>query len=291
MAGANGRRKAPAYQWYPGDWATSESVQVMTWAERGMYREILDYQWMNGDVPADLRRLSRLIGATMEELEAAWRSALRACFEVSEDGERMWNPRLRREQDIRAEFRSEQKERSEAAHDKRWGPKCAACGKRQGPVADPCQCYAGGHAAGHAGGHAGGDAKSMPPVPSRPVPSLDDDARAEELPEHVRRVATEYLAAVEPRISQRAFSGKGALHRLQPHLFSGALRARVLAFASDATPTSQPDLERQQVAVRDALRKQKPEARIVELLERAEKGPGEVAYVKKALREITEGGV
>ena len=36
---------APAYQWYVKDWRSSASTMRMSFAQRGVYREMLDQQW------------------------------------------------------------------------------------------------------------------------------------------------------------------------------------------------------------------------------------------------------
>lgn len=56
------QQKSPAYQWYPKDILSSARVQEMSLAEEGAYRRLLDYCWLNGNVPADASRCARLIG-------------------------------------------------------------------------------------------------------------------------------------------------------------------------------------------------------------------------------------
>lgn len=60
--------KSPAFQWYPKDILASARVQEMSLAEEGAYRRLLDFCWLNGSIPADEKRVSRLIGkgATVE---------------------------------------------------------------------------------------------------------------------------------------------------------------------------------------------------------------------------------
>lgn len=54
--------KSPAYQWYPKDILASARVQMMSLAEEGAYRRLLDYCWINGSVPNDSAKAARLIG-------------------------------------------------------------------------------------------------------------------------------------------------------------------------------------------------------------------------------------
>lgn len=60
--------KSPAYQWYPKDILASARVAEMSLAEEGAYRRLLDFCWLNGSIPADERRVARIVGkgATVE---------------------------------------------------------------------------------------------------------------------------------------------------------------------------------------------------------------------------------
>ena len=56
------KTKSPAYQWYPKDVLSSVRVQQLTLAEEGAYRRALDFCWLNGELPADPRLLSKVVG-------------------------------------------------------------------------------------------------------------------------------------------------------------------------------------------------------------------------------------
>jgi uncharacterized protein YdaU (DUF1376 family) len=56
--------------WFPRDFIAA--TRAMRLAERGAYRELLDYQWEMGKLPADHERLARLLGVTIDEFEAIW---------------------------------------------------------------------------------------------------------------------------------------------------------------------------------------------------------------------------
>jgi len=66
--------KAPAYQWYVNDARSDRVFQRMTWAQKGMYREMLDEQWDNGGngLPDDPRACAELLGGPEAEWVANW---------------------------------------------------------------------------------------------------------------------------------------------------------------------------------------------------------------------------
>lgn len=55
-------KKAPAFQFYPADWLSSQRVSLMTLEEEGAYIRLLCYCWKNGELPNDPEQLARLIG-------------------------------------------------------------------------------------------------------------------------------------------------------------------------------------------------------------------------------------
>ncbi len=60
---------AKRLQWFPfygDDWLLSPTVRKMTWEHRGVYLELLCWQWRDGSLPADPETLARMIGATPE---------------------------------------------------------------------------------------------------------------------------------------------------------------------------------------------------------------------------------
>ncbi len=63
---------APAYQFYVKEWRSSRSVQRMTFAQRGMFLEMLNEQWENLSLPDDPATVADIIGGTVEEWAAAW---------------------------------------------------------------------------------------------------------------------------------------------------------------------------------------------------------------------------
>lgn len=84
------RNGYPSYNWYPSDWLSSEARAVMSLAEQGAYRNLLDHAWLRNpqcSLPDDDRALARLSG-----LDRAWpksASIIRQQF-VVRDG-KLWN--------------------------------------------------------------------------------------------------------------------------------------------------------------------------------------------------------
>jgi len=75
--------------WFPRDFIAA--TRHLALAERGAYRELLDYQWEMGALPTDQARLARLLAVTPEEFAPIW-AAIGDKFEVSAAGLR--NKRL-----------------------------------------------------------------------------------------------------------------------------------------------------------------------------------------------------
>jgi len=62
--------KSPAFQFYASDFLTDTQSWDIT--EVGIYIRLLSNQWVNGSLPKDLIRLSRIAGCTHEEIKKAW---------------------------------------------------------------------------------------------------------------------------------------------------------------------------------------------------------------------------
>ena len=54
--------KVPAFQFYPGDYLSSQRVSLMTLEEEGAYIRLLCYCWKHGHIPSDPVQLAHLIG-------------------------------------------------------------------------------------------------------------------------------------------------------------------------------------------------------------------------------------
>ena len=79
----------PYYSWYPSDFKSSTSH--FTFDERAIYRELLDWSWLNGPLPEDDRRLASIAGCTLKR----WRAAsVQVLSKFSANGEGLVNGRL-----------------------------------------------------------------------------------------------------------------------------------------------------------------------------------------------------
>ncbi len=62
--------KAPAYQWYTGDWRKDTQVQMCCMATRGTWREMLDCMWdapVRGELIGTASQIQKLLGCTENE--------------------------------------------------------------------------------------------------------------------------------------------------------------------------------------------------------------------------------
>ena len=62
--------KSPAFQFYASDFLTD--TQSWDIKEVGIYIRLLANQWVNNSLPKDLKRLSRIAGCDLEDMEKAW---------------------------------------------------------------------------------------------------------------------------------------------------------------------------------------------------------------------------
>jgi uncharacterized protein YdaU (DUF1376 family) len=87
--------KLHSYPWYPDDWHRSETRMGMTMEERGLFRELIDYCWIEGSLPIDDRKLKLIAGASDDEWQ---RSCKAAIAEFVAEGERLhhWKVDARR---------------------------------------------------------------------------------------------------------------------------------------------------------------------------------------------------
>ncbi|HWB63971.1 MAG TPA: hypothetical protein VG603_10700, partial [Chitinophagales bacterium] len=88
------KEKSPAFQWYPKDALASQRMAMMTLAEEGAYRRALDYCWINGALPADIKALVAIIGKGCSKKTA---ETVKAMF-VERDG-LLYHERLDSERD------------------------------------------------------------------------------------------------------------------------------------------------------------------------------------------------
>jgi uncharacterized protein YdaU (DUF1376 family) len=113
--------KAPSYPWYPRDFAADEPVQLMSLAEEGAYRRLLDHQWLHGSVPGGVEALSCICKNTpIREMRKIW-AKIEPCF-VRMEGQppRYQNRRLERVRQERKCFLNKQSENGKRGAEARW---------------------------------------------------------------------------------------------------------------------------------------------------------------------------
>jgi uncharacterized protein YdaU (DUF1376 family) len=64
--------KRPAYQWNVNDARGDEVFLLMSYEQRGIYRELLDQQWVEGSIPADLNQLAVLLHLPPSRFAKVW---------------------------------------------------------------------------------------------------------------------------------------------------------------------------------------------------------------------------
>jgi len=63
-----------SYPWYVADWRQSETRIRLSLAERAIYRELIDYCWLEGSMPSDERTLAMICGCDSSEFRKAWKN-------------------------------------------------------------------------------------------------------------------------------------------------------------------------------------------------------------------------
>lgn len=97
------------------DWA----VQRLTIEEEGAYRRLLDHQWLNGSVPAELWELSIICkNMPLVRMRKIWARLIGLFPDVGEG--RLQNGRLERIREERESFRRKQRENGTKGAAKRW---------------------------------------------------------------------------------------------------------------------------------------------------------------------------
>ena len=107
---------------YPGDWRSGTGC--MTALERGIYRELLDEQFLSGPLPACERKLRMIARCDQDEWDQA-RDAVLAKFETV-DG-RLVNARMESERNEREGIRQMKVEAARKSHESRRKNNSANC--------------------------------------------------------------------------------------------------------------------------------------------------------------------
>lgn len=112
------------YQWNPLQWQSSRRVQRMSWAQRGIYRELMDECYLKGTIPADPEAVAKLLGEALEDIQEHLPAVLR-CFEQAGEG-RLMSPTIEdmrerqnevRRSRIRADYKESDKDSTATTQD------------------------------------------------------------------------------------------------------------------------------------------------------------------------------
>lgn len=174
--------------WFPRDFLAS--TRAMRLAERGAYRELLDYQWEMRVLPADHDRLARLIGVTLDEFRDLW-PAIESKFVAVDGG--IQNERLEQHRKKSLEQRDKKRRAADLTNAKRDAKRN---GERNAERSQKVVALR--------------DASDTPPSPS-PSMEKEDSRRGDKSPakDLIWTVGVDLLtSAGEKNTSARSFLGK-----------------------------------------------------------------------------------
>lgn len=112
------RESSPAFRFYVKEWRSSRPVMRMSFAERGMYLEMLLEQWENLSLPDDPTAVAEIIGGKPSWWKKAW-PTLRKNFVFADDG-RIVNARLETERRKQREWKDQQSDKGRIGAAARW---------------------------------------------------------------------------------------------------------------------------------------------------------------------------
>lgn len=108
--------KAPTFPFYASDFLTSTSEFDADTV--GVYIRLLATQWVNNDLPNDIKRLAKIGGVSFERMNVIWKE-IGTKFISNSEG-RLVNPRLENIRQAKSEFIEKAKEFGKAGAEKRW---------------------------------------------------------------------------------------------------------------------------------------------------------------------------
>lgn len=75
---------ANAYlRWYVRDFRSSRKVQRMGYIAKGLYRELLDEEFLEGSLPNDIEALAEICGCPLKVMEKVWEE-IKPCFQETD---------------------------------------------------------------------------------------------------------------------------------------------------------------------------------------------------------------
>jgi hypothetical protein len=86
-------RQLPALEYYKWHWQqyrANRGVQRMDYVAKGLYRELLDEQWVDGSMPADMSEFADICGCPVQVMQEKW-PQIAGCFIQDEESGRLFN--------------------------------------------------------------------------------------------------------------------------------------------------------------------------------------------------------
>lgn len=109
---------SPAFQFYVKEWRSSRAIMRMSFAQRGMYLEMLCEQWENLSLPDSPEEVAEIVGGSTYEWSRNW-DVLRRKFVSNDDGT-IYNLRLQKEREKQKSHSKRQSDRGKAGAAARW---------------------------------------------------------------------------------------------------------------------------------------------------------------------------
>lgn len=96
--------KSPAFQLYASDF----DMDTASWTneEVGIYFRLLMYQWVNGDIPSDPKRLSKIVRMGTKKFQKRWQIIKNKFTKKDEDN--LVNKRMEKTRAGQQQYREEQ---------------------------------------------------------------------------------------------------------------------------------------------------------------------------------------
>ena len=111
-------KKSPAFQWYPKDYLADEHVVPMTLEEEGAYRRLMDFCWLHGSIPDDMKVMAGMCkNVSPARMKKLW-SAVAPCFRLKAG--RWVHPRLEKERRSQESRKKAQSDAGKAGAKRRW---------------------------------------------------------------------------------------------------------------------------------------------------------------------------
>ena len=111
--------KSPAFPFYAKDWLADDKRTEMSAAQRGIYVDLLAYQWNNGSVPADPAEMARITGESPAMMRKLFVGCLASAFPINGTGRRK-NPKLEQWRTEQDKYRERKSKAGQAGASARW---------------------------------------------------------------------------------------------------------------------------------------------------------------------------